>query len=359
MELTGMTLSEIFFMEAIVVALAICLEIPSGALADLIGRKQTILIGMIMQVFGMVAFAMMGNPLHLWLSNIAWMVALSLRSGADTAFAYDTLVALGREHEAIQLEGRANSYGIYAQMIGSLAAGHLAAIHLRLPLWLCVPGIVVSTICVFLFREAPATKPFSAKEQVDQMKAGVRSLVTNTRVRYAVALAAVVPVATKLWFFSDNPYFVEVEVPLVWYGYITAVAYFITGTTSRHAGEIEKWLGREKLVAVLPLIAGVGCYLYGALAAIPAIGLIACRSLALGVVRPFSDTVVNEKTSREERATVLSVKRSLTSISQVAALALFALLRQYQPLTLCLEVTGLAALIGGLVVIQLYKRRSR
>ena len=40
-----MSLSEVYIMEAIVISGIVFLEIPSGALADLIGRKQTILLG--------------------------------------------------------------------------------------------------------------------------------------------------------------------------------------------------------------------------------------------------------------------------------------------------------------------------
>ncbi len=58
-----MSLSEIYLMEAVVVGEIVLLEIPSGALADLIGRKKTILLGQFLIFLSAVLFALIDSPL--------------------------------------------------------------------------------------------------------------------------------------------------------------------------------------------------------------------------------------------------------------------------------------------------------
>ncbi|KKS30668.1 MAG: major facilitator superfamily [Parcubacteria group bacterium GW2011_GWC2_42_11] len=97
-ELGHMKLGEIYFMEAIVLFGYIFLEPPSGALADLIGRKKMVVIGAGCEVVSIAWFACIQTPFDVWSANIVWMIGASFSSGANTSLIYDTLAELDREH---------------------------------------------------------------------------------------------------------------------------------------------------------------------------------------------------------------------------------------------------------------------
>ncbi len=81
------------------------LEVPSGALADQVGRKKMVVFSALLMVVEMAvfAFAPRGNPSLLFLLFIVNRVlsgaAEASASGADEALAYDSLVAQGRASE--------------------------------------------------------------------------------------------------------------------------------------------------------------------------------------------------------------------------------------------------------------------
>jgi MFS family permease len=76
-------------------------EVPSGALADIIGRKKLVLSTSVMMVFelGLISFVPLGNmQLIFWvflLNRILSGLAEAMASGADEAIAYDSLIEYG------------------------------------------------------------------------------------------------------------------------------------------------------------------------------------------------------------------------------------------------------------------------
>ena len=81
------------------------LEVPSGALADQLGRKRMVVFAALLMVVEMAvfAFAPLGNPSLLFglflVNRVLSGAAEASASGADEALAYDSLVADGRAGE--------------------------------------------------------------------------------------------------------------------------------------------------------------------------------------------------------------------------------------------------------------------
>lgn len=213
-----MSLSQIYVMEAVVVAGFVILEIPSGALADLIGRKKTIFLGAVCMLAGKIVLALVTSPVCVWISNIFWMVSMSMRSGADYAFLYDSLKKVGRESEFKKIQGVAQSNLFLALAFCSLSAGFLSETDMRLPFVLSVPGIMVSCIITMMFKETPRTEKYAAKKQKELMKLSILFVKNHKKMRWIIAFSILVTVSSKIWFFSYNPYFELVNLDLRYYG---------------------------------------------------------------------------------------------------------------------------------------------
>lgn len=104
-ELGHMSLADIFFMESAVMVLCVLLNIPSGALADLIGQKTTIIIGRIFLLGSAIGFTTQYDPFTAWLANIMWAIGYSFQSGADVSFFYNFLKDNGLEKKFKKIEG--------------------------------------------------------------------------------------------------------------------------------------------------------------------------------------------------------------------------------------------------------------
>ena len=74
-------------------------EVPTGAVADTLGRKQSYAIGVGLSILGLLLFALAPTYPLLLIGNSLWALALTFSSGADLAFFYDSLRELGRSAE--------------------------------------------------------------------------------------------------------------------------------------------------------------------------------------------------------------------------------------------------------------------
>jgi MFS family permease len=126
----GLTIEQFALLNTVWAITIVCAEVPSGALADILGRKLLIVATSLLMVAEMclIAFVPLGSPdLIFWafLTNrILSGLAEAMASGADEAIAYDSLVAEGDPDDwpkVLSLQMRLRSIGsIITLTIGAL-----------------------------------------------------------------------------------------------------------------------------------------------------------------------------------------------------------------------------------------------
>ena len=79
----------------IVLVQAVC-EVPTGVIADRIGRKPSILIAQLLQLAGELIFLFGRNYYHFIFSCVAAGIGFSFLSGSFEAMMYDSLKEAGR-----------------------------------------------------------------------------------------------------------------------------------------------------------------------------------------------------------------------------------------------------------------------
>ena len=110
LSLTQVTLLDSAFWLTMVVT-----EVPTGAVADTLGRKQSQIIGMLLVAGSLLFFGLAPNYPLLILANSLWAFAITFISGADLAFFYDTLRELGRASEYPKYRGRLSAVALASE----------------------------------------------------------------------------------------------------------------------------------------------------------------------------------------------------------------------------------------------------
>lgn len=351
-----MNLSGIYYLESIVLIGFIFLEIPSGALADLIGRKKTIVAGAMFQLASRIIFACMNSPGDVWTANIMWMIGASLTSGADSAFLYDSLKVSGREDEYRKIEGRATGNYLILVAFCSLAVGFLAGISLRLPALLSIPGAVVSLGATFFLKEPPTEKKYTPKEQIHIMKSGFAFVARSMEVKWIFGFATMISVASKIWFFTYNPYFELVLLDVKYYG---VIFFFLNGIAwyfSRNADGLAKKVGEKNIIVLLVALVGIPVFIMGSFVSVFAIGMIFLQNMVRGLSRPFFSEFLNRHIDSKNRATVLSIQSAISGGMQFVSLGAFGFFLTTSGLPLALQVLGGTVLVFGIVGILIYRK---
>ncbi len=149
----GLSFAQIMLLQSIFAFTVLIMELPSGFLADVIGRKKSIVIGGIFCLAGITIYSLSYNFWQLTIGEILLAFAWSFFSGADSALIYDTLLSLKKEKSYKEIEGKAHYYEMLANIIGASFAGLIASFNLRYVFFLTIPFILARVIISFTLKE--------------------------------------------------------------------------------------------------------------------------------------------------------------------------------------------------------------
>src|SRR3990170_7025330 len=108
----GFSLTQVSGLEALFWMVIVLSEVPTGAVADRYGRKLSLLLGAACTTAAVAVFGLADSYLIVLLSYVAWAFGLTFQSGADSALTFQSLRAVGREHEYPRVAGI--GFGIFS-----------------------------------------------------------------------------------------------------------------------------------------------------------------------------------------------------------------------------------------------------
>jgi len=124
----GLSLWEIGLAESMFHAVSLLMEIPTGVIADLYGRKLSRMLGTCMRLlYLLVLFYVDSLPMAL-LAFTLTALSYNLESGSDTALVYDSLIADGQSELFTRVQGKREVVLQGAAMLGVFIGGILADI---------------------------------------------------------------------------------------------------------------------------------------------------------------------------------------------------------------------------------------
>lgn len=154
----GLPLWQVGIAEGIFHVTSLLFEVPSGAVADLAGRKRVLLWGRMMSLISTV---IMLFSWELWQFCIGFVIAAlsyNLNSGSEEALVYDSLKTIGEEKAYIKVNGRLNMLIEIASGTAIFLGGILAEHSFEFCYLLSIFVVGMSIVPAVLFYEPPITE---------------------------------------------------------------------------------------------------------------------------------------------------------------------------------------------------------
>ncbi|PCJ42536.1 MAG: MFS transporter [SAR86 cluster bacterium] len=306
----GLTMSQILQTQALFAFVIAGFEVPSGYLADLWGRKNTIIGGQFIIAVAFILLVSADSFFDFLFYEALMGLGMSLCSGADLALIYDSQIALNSIDEShaenpgkhisrlVSLEG-------WAGAISAILASVLTLWSLDWILWAQALIACLAFYCSLHLVEAPReTSVLGHKENFRKVAA---SMISNRLILWVSLGIIVFGLAALFGFWLMQTYWEAQGVPIAWFGFIWALHCVVRAITAHYAHRLEELLGWRRIfvfTAALPFIA----YLIMALVGGP-IGILfglafpLCRGLNMVI---FYDAL-NKRLDAEFRATVNSL----------------------------------------------------
>jgi len=304
----GLNMQQIFILKAINSVSIIALEIPSGYMADVLGRKKTLVLGSILGFIGFLAYPISFGFWGFVVAELFLGAGVSFISGSDSAILYDSLQIDRRENEYVKLEGRTISVGNFAEAIGGIIGGFLAAISLRYP-------AVLQAVIAFIAIPASLTllEPDNRKNLKDVgikqiLKIVHISLFENKALSWSILFSSIMGCSTLTMAWFVQAYFKEINLPLEMYGIIWTVLNLSLGLVSLIAYKIENKIGIIWSAVIIGFALNAMYLLAGSIVSVWSLGFFLVFYLLRGIATPILKDYLNRLTDNEHRATILSVR---------------------------------------------------
>ncbi|MDO5298510.1 MAG: MFS transporter [Clostridia bacterium] len=320
----GFTLVEIGVAESCFHAASLVFEVPSGAVADVFGRRPTLVLSQCMFIVSAVCMLLLRSMPGICLAMMMEALAYNLASGTREALAYESLLADG--HEDAYVHYTSLEMAIYrldnaAAMLcvgAALWMGYRRAYAVDVVL-----GVCTMLICLRLKEYGHGTKRISKNVFADLglcIKESMRFVYSNRHVMGLMLFnAAVGAVATLLRFFLQAKLTAK-GLPAALLG-PTLFAMSLGGAIGARLASVIQQGSGAKIACML----GVGMGMILGLCGYP-VGMCLggfAAAVCDDLLQVHVDAQLNEQFPSEQRATLISVSSLCFSLVMIALSPLF------------------------------------
>ncbi len=308
----GLNFLQINSIWAAIVGIMFFAEVPTGLIADKIGRKNSIIMALALQLLGEILYIFAHSYLAFIILAIISGIGFSFASGSVEALVYDTLKEDGKESEMKRVSGLRGGASELARMTAPLVAALLImGIELSKFILLIVMTCISVAIALLISLKLQEPKlPYAHSEMnpIELLKDGLRLLRDNKSLQGIVLLSLLAtPFVNYLTNFYQ-PYFLQSHVPTIWLGLSLSFASLLGFLASKYAYAFEHYLGMKMAVLISTMLPGV-FYLLMAFIFQPIVSVI-LFCLAYGstsIQNPLFAEYRNIHIESHNRATVLSL----------------------------------------------------
>ncbi len=318
----GLAASQVFTIQALYTITLLLLEIPSGYLADVIGRRTTLVLAAVFFPAGLLIYSLGRSFWAFVLAELVLSASGSLRSGCDSALLYDSLVELGDTERYKKIEGRSFFFTRLGTSAASILGGALAVVSIRLPFYVNVAtGFLMLPLALLLTEPRRGTP--EAENPMREILTISRWSFRQPRLRFFIAFMALLQCTGLVGLWAAFLYYQSLGITLGLFGALFAGFQLASGLGSRSSHRLERALGSGRALFLLPL-AGVIFVALGTVPKSPAmIPLIYLNAFLWGASFPLFMDGINRIIPSETRATVLSVANMTGSLVFAAVSPLF------------------------------------
>jgi len=349
------TLAQFSIIMSVFALSTLLLEIPTGVVADLLGKRKTLIFSRLMYIIEVVILAFFNG---FWLFLIAKVISglgVSLSSGTTSAIRYDSLKKLGREEEYNKISGKSSFIASVSMAFVFIIGAYLFSLDAKLPAKLSLIPLVIGFILTFFMVE-----PYNFKKKITMsgsfthLKNGLKEFFSQKFLIYLALLTLLIESAANMMLSYSSVYLAKILIPISLIGVVSFVSSLIMAFSSKRAYLFEKRFG-DKSLLILQVTTFLSIILMSFM--IPFVGLLFYLFVpfVLGSFTVIVADLVNHRAKTHNRATMLSINNMFYSLGAFLFFPALGFVEKSYSLNLAFFSFSLFLLVG-FVVIGVYKR---
>lgn len=237
----GLNMTQILTLQSLYSLAVLIFDVPTGALADYLGKKISLILGSLFFSLGLFWYGISSSFWQFAIGEMICGIGMAFISGADRAFIHETLLSLGREKDYQKTEGRVRGLNEISRAISNILGGIIGSFSLAFTL--IATGFSTFIAFIAALRFYNPRKKLPVEEQTNYWRVIHESLLIvrkNTTVLWLTLFYAVFNsiVFVANWF--SQPYLQMLGIPLLYFGVIFSLFNLIAAAGSELTGTFEK-----------------------------------------------------------------------------------------------------------------------
>lgn len=355
----GLSLVWLGILEGIFHLTSLLMETPTGAIADIKGRKFSRQLGLLISILYFVIMLSGTKHWHYMVAFVFYALSYNLESGAGDALIYDSLKVSNQENKFMKVTGIKEVVFQIASGIGIAVGGYLAVQNYDTPFKLMIGIGIISFIIAAFFKEVeigkPKEKPRIFKAIKDQYVISFSFIKKEKRVLFLSIVLNLIGTFVLIGFFYMQNYWKGLGVSEFTIGILLGLHGFSAALGGYFAHRVEKKLGEKKIIILVTIFISAAYWLlYFPIASFIVIVIIGFVDSLFYVVL---STYINHLIPSEQRATLLSFSSMIFSMMMIVLFPLVGFLGDTIGLSHAFLIMALIiTLITAKIIYQISKK---
>lgn len=352
----GMSLVQLGILEGIFHVTSFLMEIPTGVIADVYGRKASRILGRFFSLVN-IAILIFANNFYLFaISFVFSALSYNLESGAGDALVYDSLKELNNEDKYMNVAGKQELFFQLGQLISYILGGYLATKNYYFAFLLTAIFIIITIVQSFTFTEPnielghkqdDSALKILKKQVTDSFKA----ITENKKIGFFIIFTEIIlAFGTCLFFYLQN-YFKNNGHTEFYIGIVFALSSLAEAFAASQAFKIEKIIKEKGILIVMPILT-TACVWGIAIGKYPAIFFIAMMAIE-GLIYVTMSDYINKLIPSKNRTTILSLSSMVFSFFMIFIFPLIGKLGDMYSLNTSFALLAIAGTILSILNIYL------
>lgn len=350
----GMSLTQIGLLETIFHITSFSMEVPTGAVADIFGRKVSRILGRILYLISRVLLLMSNNFLLFAVSFICTALSYNLESGAGDALVYDSLKEIGEEDSYMKISGKKEIFYQTASTISFFIGGYLAVKSYYNAFTITIIIAVLASLQTFTFKEPSIGKNKEHTNKgnifITQLKESIKVVRNNPKLGFLIIFSQTISSLSACIFFYLQNYLKGFGYSEAAIGTLFAISSLAAAVTATQVYKIEKKIKEKGILLVTPFITSA-CMWGVALSKYNYVFFI-LLTITESIIFVSVNDYINKRIPSENRATILSFASMVFSFFMITMFPVVGMIGDRFSLSLAFKIMGVVSSI--LVVINCF-----
>ena len=315
----GLTFTQMLMTQGAFALTILILEIPSGAIADTLGRKKTLFCSYLSFTIAISVYTFASTFNQFVIAEVIFGIGRAFLTGTASSIVYESLLEENQESQFSGVISKGMSILFISSASFMMLGGFIGSISIKLPIYVAAVVLIAKTLMILLIRE-----PVS--EKAETPKKAIKSAISTIKGNYMlqgiifVYLGAMAPMAIAFW--SYQPVFLASGYSPAMLGVLLASCNFTAAIGSKLMPKVEKRLTPFMVISALFLVDIFTLSMMVIIRNPIIIVIVLTHQLGRGIKNPFAQLIVNKQVRSNERATVISIISSFGSLAYVISVYL-------------------------------------